>query len=270
MAFKNILDMHVHTDNSFDGNHSAMFMCEAAEKAGLRSVTFTDHCEVDFYKERHFDQSDFHSFFEVSKARSAFMGKLLVNTGIELGQPTYDKETAEYIMKRFNYDQVIGSIHNLRDMPDFCELQYDDYDIYKLLDEYFDEELELAEWGKFDTLAHLTYPLRYMVGDQGYEVDMNKFSDKVDAILKAVIKNGKALEINTSGYRQKIGRTMPDVDIVKRYKELGGELITLGSDSHFAEHVGAGIDRGMQLALDCGFNAIALFQQREPVLIPIE
>ena len=95
-------------------------------------------------------------------------------------------------------------------------------------------------------------------------------SREIDAILKAVIKNGKALEINTSGYRQKIGRTMPDVDIIKRYKELGGELITLGSDSHFAEHVGAGIERGMQLALDCGFTSIALFQQREPVLIPIE
>ena len=128
--------MHVHTDNSFDGNHSATFMCEAAEKAGLRSVTFTDHCEVDFYKERHFDQSDFHSFFEISKAKSAFTGKLLVNVGIELGQPTYDKPTAEYIISRFNYDQVIGSIHNLRDMPDFCELKYDEYDIYKLLDEY--------------------------------------------------------------------------------------------------------------------------------------
>ncbi len=270
MAFKNILDMHVHTDNSFDGNHSAMFMCEAAEKAGLRSVTFTDHCEVDFYKERHFDQSDFHSFFEVSKAKSAFMGKLLVNAGIELGQPTYDKETAEYIISRFAYDQVIGSIHNLRDMPDFCELKYDDYDIYKLLDEYFEEELELAKWGKFDTLAHLTYPLRYMVGDQGYTVDLNKYSDIIDEILKAVIYNGKALEINTSGYRQKIGRTMPDKDVVSRFKELGGEFITLGSDSHFAEHVGAGIDRGMLLAKECGFDSIALFQQREPVLIPIE
>lgn len=270
MAFKNILDMHVHTDNSFDGNHSAMFMCEAAEKAGLRSVTFTDHCEVDFYHERHFDRSDFHSYFEVSKAKSAFMGKLLVNAGIELGQPTYDVQTAEQIISRFNYDQVIGSIHNLRDMPDFCELNYSDYDIYMLLDEYFDEELELAKWGKFDTLAHLTYPLRYMVGDQGYEVDLKRFEDKIDEILKNIIANGKALEINTSGYRQKLGRTMPDADIVKRYKQLGGELITLGSDSHFAEHVGAGIDRGMKLALDCGFNAVALFQSREPVLIPIE
>lgn len=270
MAFKNILDMHTHTDNSFDGNHSAMFMCEAAEKAGLRSITFTDHCEVDFYKERHFDQSDFHSYFEVQKAKSAFTGKLLVNAGIELGQPTYDKETAEKIIARFKYDQVIGSIHNLRDMPDFCELKYENFDIYKLLDEYFDEELELAQWGKFDTLAHLTYPLRYMVGEHGYKVDLSKFSDKIDAILKAIIDNGKALEINTSGFRQKIGRPMPDKDIVKRYKDLGGELITLGSDSHFAEHVGAGIDQGMALAMECGFNHVALFQSREPVLIPIE
>ena len=198
------------------------------------------------------------------------MGKLLVNVGIELGQPTYDKPTSEYIINRFNYDQVIGSIHNLRDMPDFCELTFEGYDVHKLLDEYFDEELELAQWGKFDTLAHLTYPLRYIVGDQGYKVDLNRFSDKIDAILKTVIEKGKALEINTSGYRQKIGRPMPDADILKRYKDLGGELITIGSDSHFAEHIGAGIDKGMQMAVECGFNSIALFQQREPVLIPIE
>ncbi len=270
MGFKNIVDMHIHTDNSFDGNHSAMFMCEAAEKNGLRSVTFTDHCEVDFYEEKDFAQSDFHSFFEVSKAKSAYRGKLIVNTGIELGQPTYDTDTAEKIMSRFAYDQVIGSIHNLRGVDDFALLDYDNRDIETLLDEYFDEIITLAEWGRFDTLAHITYPLRYIVGDKGIKVDLNRFSDKIDSALKALARNGKALEINTSGLRQKIGITLPDESIVKRFRELGGEYITLGSDAHYAEHIGAGIDKGMEIALKCGFKNIALFQKREPVLVPIE
>jgi len=270
MSYKNILDMHVHTINSFDGNHSAMRMCEAASKKNMRSITFTDHCEVDIYEKENFAASMQHAFVEVAKAKSAFTGTLLVNNGIELGQPTYDVETAEKIMNRFDYDQVIGSIHNLRNMLDFWFLDYTQYDVDKLLDEYFDELITLAQWGKFDTMAHVTYPLRYIVGEHGIPVDMTKYYGKIETALKALIDNGKALEINTSGLRQKIGKTMPDEDIVKRFKELGGELITLGSDAHYEEHVGAGIETGMDIAKRCGFKEITLFQKRQPVQISIE
>ncbi len=272
MKYRNIVDLHTHTDNSFDGNHSAMFLCETAVKKGLRAIAFTDHIEIDFYLQDHFDRTAAQSYFEVAKARSAFTGKLTVCKGIELGQPTYDIPTAEELISSRGYDIVIGSIHNLRDKKDFCYLDYikDNLDCNELLNTYFDELLTLSQWGKFDTMAHLTYPLRYIVGNYGIKIDINDYSEKIDAILENLVKKDRALEINTSGLRQKLSRTMPDIDIVRRFRELGGKLITVGSDAHFAEHLGANIEDGLDIAKACGFKSVALFMKRIPTEIPIE
>lgn len=143
-------------------------------------------------------------------------------------------------------------------------------DYMDLLRQYFEWELKLAEWAKFDTLAHLTYPLRYICGNYGKSVDMTKFSEIIDEILLTLIKNKTALEINTGGLRKPIGITSPDENIIRRYKELGGKLITIGSDAHYAEHLGAGIEQGYELALKCGFDKVAVYQGRTPTLIPIE
>jgi len=273
LPYKKILDLHTHTDNSFDGHHSTMYLCECAQTAGLRGVAFTDHIEIDFfYKDGH-DRRAMQSYFEVVKARSAFTGNLLVFAGVELGQPMYDVQTAEKLISSLRYDIVLGAVHNLRDMQDFWYLDYSEYPGEKLralLLEYFREVRLMADWGKFDTLAHLTYPLRYIQGDHKIPVDIRDYSTEIDGILKSLVRGGRALEINTSGLRQKLGKTMPDEEIVARYRELGGELITIGSDAHYAEHLGAGIPEGMALAERCGFDRVTFFQQREPIQIPIE
>lgn len=272
MKFKNIIDLHTHTDNSFDGHHSTMFLAETAYMKGLRAVGFTDHLEMDaFYKDR-FDRTAIQSFFEIAKARSAFSGKLIVCIGAELGQAIYNKPVSEKLLEMMKYDFIIGSIHNLPEMQDFYYMDFSDesIDYMKLVGEYFERVLELAQWAKFDSLGHLTYPLRYIVGDYGKSVDLSCFSEIIDEILLTLIKENKALEINTSGYRQTLKDTMPDESILKRYKELGGKLITVGSDAHYAEHLGADIDKGYELALRCGFNEVAVYQDRMPTLIPIE
>ena len=272
MSYKNIIDQHIHTDNSFDGNHSAMFLCETACMQGLRAVAFTDHIEIDRYLRDNFDRTAVQSYFEAAKARSAFRGKLLVCCGVELGQPVYDIPTAEKLTSSMQYDIVIGSVHNLRNMPDFCDINYDEpgCDCYKLLEEYYNEELLLAQWGGFDTLAHLTYPLRYMIGNYGKMLDLSRFDGIIDEILKTLAANDKALEINTSGLRQPIGQTMPDESIVQRFYDLGGKYITIGSDAHYAEHIGKGIEQGLEIAKNCGFKDITIFQTRYPTVIPIE
>ena len=112
--YKKRMDMHTHTDNSPDGNHSTMYLCECAEQTGLRAIAFTDHCEVDAYYKDHYDRAAFQAYFEVVKARSVFRGRLIVAAGIELGQPAYDPALAEQILSKFDYDVVIGSVHNLR------------------------------------------------------------------------------------------------------------------------------------------------------------
>ena len=272
MAYKNLLDSHTHTDNSFDGHHSAIFLCESAVERGLRAVAFTDHVEMDHFRDRSFDRTAKQSFFEVVKARSAFRGQLIVCAGVELGEPTYNLPEAEDLVQRYSYDVVVGSIHNLRGKDDFYLLpygQYSDGDTAALVREYFDELLLLAQWGKFDVLAHLTYPLRYICGEHGFALDIMDYGEQIDVVLEAAVKNNLALEINTSGLRQKIGRTIPDEYFVRRFYELGGRRVTVGSDAHYAHHLGAGLEAGMDLALRCGFTHMTLYQGREPVPVEI-
>ena len=104
----------------------------------------------------------------------------------------------------------------------------------------------------------MTYPLRYIVGEHGIPVDMSKFSDKVDEILSLLVKNEKALEINTSGLRQKLGKTMPEEDVVRRFKQLGGEFVTVGSDAHYAKDIGAGVIVGIDIHNRTDFGTLRL------------
>lgn len=273
LAYRKILDLHTHTDNSFDGNHSTMYMCERAELAGLRGIAFTDHVEIDIYRQHAFDRRAKQSYFEINKAKAAFYGRLAIFAGVELGEATYDIPTAEALLNTLRYDFVIGSIHNLRGEEDFCFLDVEnctDEEIREILLEYFEEERQLAKWGKVDTIGHLTYPLRYIVGEHGRAVDLRDYSAEIEAVLREIIHSGIALEINTSGLFQQLGSTMPGEDIVSTYRHLGGELITIGSDAHYGEHLGRGIQEGMALAERCGFHKLTFFQDREPIQIRME
>ena len=269
MNYSGLIDMHTHSDHSFDGNHSCMLLCESAVSKGIDVLAITDHCEIDS-KELDFRAFTTNQYFESYKAKRFFEGRLLVLQGLEFGQAVYNKELAESVLNKFRYDFILGSIHNLENEEDFFYLDYSKYDVYELLDRYFDTVYELCLWNKFDSLAHLTYPLRYMKGEAGIDVDLSRFSDKIEAILKTLIQNEKALEINTSGLFLKLKETLPDKSIVKRFKELGGKYITIGSDSHYHQKLGMGIEQGMALAKECGFDRVTIYQQRQPILIPIE
>ena len=102
------------------------------------------------------------------------------------------------------------------------------------------------------------------------DIELERYNEITDEIFKVLVANGKALEINTSGLRQPIGKTMPTENYVRRFKELGGEFLTLGSDAHFTQHVGAGIDEGYAIAERCGFEYVTYFENRKPVKVKIE
>ncbi len=272
-GYKNRIDLHTHTASSFDGNYSASLMCKAAVEKGISTIAITDHFDVDFYKAHRLEMRQKTSYEDICYVQEAFADKIRVLRGIEMGQPTYDISLTEKSLVRYEYDFIIGSIHNLRGMPDFGDLNYKEMaadKIYSLLDKYFEEELILAKWNGFDTLAHLTYPMRYIVQAGRDDIELGRYDDITDEIFRVLVSTGKALEINTSGLRQPIGKTMPTENYVRRFKELGGELLTLGSDAHFIEHVGAGIDEGYKIAESCGFEYVTYFENRKPIQIKIE
>ncbi|MCR5522857.1 MAG: histidinol-phosphatase HisJ family protein [Clostridia bacterium] len=270
MPYLNAVDLHTHTSRSFDCEEPIENMYDAAVKAGLKAFAVTDHLELDVFYKKDFDKTASESFADVIRMREEHPGDALILAGGEFGEAVYEKELSEEIINKYDYDIVIGSIHNLPGLPDFCDMSYDgNTDIYPLLDSYFDWELKMAQWAKFDTLAHLTYPLRYIEGENRIPVDLSRYGEIIDEILINVIKNKIALELNTSGYRQPYGKPFPDRDILLRYKQLGGKYLTTGSDAHYREHMGAGIARGFELALECGFEHITCYYKREPMLLPI-
>ncbi|WP_040197977.1 histidinol-phosphatase HisJ family protein [Candidatus Soleaferrea massiliensis] len=269
MEFCNIFDSHTHSDNSPDGTSSIIYMCENAIKYGISGISMTDHCEVNaFYKDR-YDKSIAQSFFETRKAKAAFGKQLEITNGIEIGQPLQAVKNAETALESNPYDFVLASVHNLTDEEDFYYLNYAELtleEVYSLLERYFIEVLDTAKWNRFDSLAHLTYPLRY-IHEAGITVELSRFDDLIDEIFKTLIQNGKALELNTSGLRQPIGQTLPSPALVRRYRELGGELITIGSDAHRHTDLGAGISDGMGIAKEAGFQYFAFYKQHSPKML---
>ena len=101
-------------------------------------------------------------------------------------------------------------------------------------------------------------------------MDLTRHQEAIDQVFRALIQNGKALEVNTSGFRQKIGRALPDLPLLRRYRELGGELVTIGSDAHSTKDLGRGIDEGMDLLKEAGFRYLAVYERRRPILLPLE
>ena len=270
MFIKDFVDTHTHTDNSPDGNHNTMYLCETAVSKGLRALAFTDHCEVDVFKRDHYDMVIRQSYFDICKAIDCFSGDILILRGIELAQPHYAPETAAEILNSQQYDLVIGSIHNLRNELDFYFMPtFEGVNLDALMSEYFDELIGMCEWGNFDTLAHITYPVRYFFERSQLRYDLTKFAGKIDTILSILSEKDKALEINTKGLRSPLNELCPDFETVKRFRELGGRKITIGSDAHFANDLGAGVIEAEELALAAGFNSKFIYVNRQPVELEI-
>lgn len=268
MEFKNLYDMHTHSEHSFDGNDSCRLICESAVNKNALGIAITDHCDIDG-SDMNVDTLCSNQLNDLNRCIEEF-SELDIIKGIEIGQGIYRKEETEYLLKKYSYDFVLGSLHNLENMEDFYFLDYKQFDVYELLGRYFEGLLELAQWGAFDSLAHLTYPLRYIIARDKINVDMSKFDDIIDSIFETLINNEKALEINTSGLFMDMKDTLPNIKYVKRFKDLGGKFITVGSDSHYADRLFQGIDVGYEIAKSSGFAYITIFKNHEPVLVEIK
>ena len=282
-----LCDCHTHSAWSPDGKDSAEAMCLRASELGLDVYTLTDHCDCNYWltAEEHeqetgsaiavdremYGSRDYSaaSISEVSALKERFPFLLC---GIELGQPLQNIKAAEETASRPELDFIIGSHHQNAGKEDFYWLKYDKMDlseIYAYLTDYFSEMLAMCRWGRFDVLGHLTYPLRYIVGDYGIDIDMSRFEDIIKEIFCTLAQNGRGIEINTSGLRQKYGRTFPDEHYLKLWRECGGEILTVGSDAHNTADLGAGIREGMELARECGFRYIAYFRERKPQFVSL-
>lgn len=276
-------DLHTHSRFSVDSDADVFEMIEKAVSLGLKAYAITDHCEVNrWYTEEYYGGTKIYPYFDfksdyersvafISGIKERYKGRIELICGIELGQAQEDLEIAQIVVDDKRIDFILGSVHQLPQTEDFAFLEYGEMtraEAEDLLERYFTEIDRLCAWGKFDSLAHLTYPLRYYIKN-GIEVDTAKFDGIIESALKRLAQNGKALEINGSGIRQGAGMTFPTVKYAKMFRDVGGEMITLGSDAHYAKDVGAGIYEAAKEVKLAGFDKVVYFKERKPIFIDI-
>ena len=274
MKAPSLCDMHVHSQNSHDSIAPVRDTAVACIENGISVFAVTDHCDIQYYEECNVRAGIEASVTETERTAEEFAGQITVLKGIEVGEGLWNSAHTDEILNAFSYDVIIGSVHAVRyksytdpySTIDFSKMSSEDLDGYLSL--YFDEVLETVRQIPCDVMAHLTCPLRYINGKYGLGADVKKYEEKISRILAHIIKHSVAMEINTSGIGAAYGCFMPDKWIVKKYREMGGHLITLGSDAHLPENVGNGFGEAIVLLRECGFKAYYYFQNR--TAIPVE
>lgn len=261
-----LIDCHNHSLYSFDGSEKIEDICSTAEALGLSVFALTDHCDmIGGPTAEALKVSIAGSVNELCVWRESHQSPCRMLCGIELGDPLENPALAEEMIRLAPYDVIIGSIHT-DGVSDYYFGNYSDatdQQLHESLERYFLRQCEMADWGKFDVLAHMTYPLRYIVGDYGRSVRLERYSSLIDRLFRTIIKKEIVLEINTSGLRQKIGVTLPDQALLTRYRELGGRLITLGSDAHTLKDMAFGIEQTEHELARLGFTELTWFEKRQ-------
>ena len=264
----NLFDSNVHSDNSPGGEDLVTALCEAAVEKEISGICITDLCEMDEFEEGQYGKRVMYSCFAAKKASDVFARQLIVTAGVEICQPHVAPERALEVIGRNRFDFVLGSLHKTRKYGYMKLLDYADpaLDMQDVFRNYYTELLEVVKWNGFDSLAHLGYPLRYM-RPQNRSVDLTEMDDIFAEIMKTLVQNGKALELNTGGLRLELGAFTPSNKYLKMYKDYGGELITLGSDALRGDHIGYELQEGMELLKSVGFKYFTFFKERRPVLL---
>lgn len=259
-----LADYHIHSQYSFDGKETIGSICKTAMERGMDEIAITDH--LDLYSDRPYrEMLSIDSVREdISNVQEEFKGKLIIRHGVELGQPQINPEEAKKFYKENSLDFIIGSIHNLENDFDLYYYDFRATDCVTMYDHYLDWLMDLAKNYEYDVLGHITYPLRYAAKNDIY-LDVTKYKEKFVALFEILVKRGKGIEVNTSGLIQKMKDTMPQLSILQLYKECGGEIITIGTDSHRLEHVGWTIKEGQDVIKQAGFKSITTYQKRQPI-----
>lgn len=266
MAIK--ADFHVHSDFSGDSDAPMEAMIQKAISLGLTHLCITEHYDPDYIyadgKEGMFELNTDSYLYELLKQRERWRDQIQVGFGVELGlQPHLKRELAVY-SKSKEFDFIIGSSHicHRRDpyYPAFFEGRTED----EAHREYFESILEcIRTLPYFDVYGHLDYVVRYgPTKNDGYTYA--KHADVFDRILSALIESEKGLELNTGGFHYALGQPNPCIEILKRYRALGGEIITVGSDAHDPGGIAREFDKAADILKECGFRYYCIFQGRMP------
>ena len=261
-------DYHMHTSFSYDSDSAPEEMIQSAIQKGLKTICITDHHELD-YIEPGWEQ-DLERYQEMLRnVQEKYRTQIEILAGVEFGMQLHTGDRYAELARKYPYDFILASVH-----------VFDGYDPY--YPGYFDDKTDeegyrrafeitmnnLKSMTEYDSLGHIDYIVRY--GNYKEETySYSKNAEYIDEILKCLITNGKGLEVNTAGWKSGLSFAHPHQDVLKRYKELGGEIITIGSDAHKPEHVAYDFHKLKNYLKACGFKYYTEFRQRKPYFCAI-
>lgn len=264
-------DSHIHTSFSSDSDTAPEAQIDRAIELGLTEMTFTDHYDIDFPPGELDFLFDAPAYYrEMLRLRERYSSDIRINIGVELGlQPHLTREVPSFAAS-LPFDFIIGSTHVTRHIDPYEEEEF----IRGLTEEeayrtYFEEELtNLKMFDCYDVAGHIDYVVRYGPNrNRFYTYD--RYGDLIDEILRVLIAKGKGIEFNTAGFKAGLGYGHPMPDALKRYRELGGEIITLGSDAHTPDYLASEFERSAQMLRDAGFRYYCVFHDRKPEFLPL-
>jgi histidinol-phosphatase (PHP family) len=260
-------DFHVHTNFSTDSRTSPEAQIERAIELGFHTICITDHNDVQYPSrivgpEYQLDAENY--IKKIREMQAKYPGKIDVRLGVELGlQSQIAPEIKDFIKRHNVFDFVIGSSHLVHGkdptQPSFWAGKTEQ-EGYR---DYFESILEnVKTFDEFSIYGHMDYVVRYSKS-QSKSFNFDEFRPLFEEILRTIIGKGKGIEANTAGIRY-IGYPHPCIEILKLYRELGGEIVTVGSDSHVPQYIGYGFDRAAELLKSVGFKYYTTFKDMKP------
>lgn len=262
-----MFDYHIHSSFSGDSEMDIMAAVEKAVQIGLKEIAITDHLDYLWPdKSTMFEMIEPDKYHKaVEDANKVFGNRITVKKGIEIGiQPDCIAQSKKFL-EGWNYDFVILSIHCVDGMDISEGIFYQGKTPEEAFKRYYEEVLfAVNHFEQFNVIGHLDFIRRYIPDPFFKKPVYSCFYEIIDKILKTLISKNKGIEVNTSGFRYGLNSFTPEFELVKRYKKLGGSIITVGSDSHSPEYVGSNINQAVELIKSAGFKHITLFNNMNP------
>ncbi len=270
-----LTDSHMHTAFSSDSDTPMEEMIQASIAKGLTSICITDHHDIDFpllFEDLDF-QLDTPSYIEeFCRLKDIYGKKIDLRIGVELGlMPDTGDKLREYL-KTYGqeFDFILGSTHLVNKVDPYLPEYYGSFE--KEQDgflRYFEENRKnLHSFDGMDSFGHYDYAVRYAPNkDLFYKP--SDYTDMIEEFLTTLIDKGLALELNTAGLKYGMKQANPHVEILKRYRELGGELLTIGADGHKPEHIAWDFKKAWEILKEAGFEYYTVYRRRKPEMIRI-
>jgi histidinol-phosphatase (PHP family) len=267
-------DYHLHSSFSNDSDTPMESMIQQGIAIGLTHMCFTEHNDFDFPdtlgKPPEMGDLDVNPYLQdFLHYREIYKDQIQLRFGVEMGLQPQVAERNMKLARSYDFDFIIGSSHAFHGFNPYYSLCFDALGESAVYEGYFQSIWEnLQVYDDFDVYGHLDYVVRYGPNQDTFYHYLDH-QDIFELILKHLITHGKGLEVNTGGVKSGLKELHPLPAILKRYKELGGEIITIGSDAHTPDRLGEHFPRAEELLLELGFQYYTIFEKRKPIFLPL-